>query len=215
MWHTSSGDRTLTGAEAALLKAAIADMTDSLRDEADGLVDEDPCGVKLFDELSWQQRLALLARVASALLDPKVRAPEITAVNEATVAALFAHVTRNLAIELDYATEPELPQDFDRFYWRRLLAACQREPNDEFYVEWNSNDADDWNLLIECLQDEILWDNDWSMSELFMDAEPEIGQHNKDYFGIDGDYYADIAPDLRDAEVSAVFSNLQRLAGND
>lgn len=54
MWHTSNDDRTLEGAEAALIRAAVADMTDALQDEADGLVDEWPCGVRLFDELSWR-----------------------------------------------------------------------------------------------------------------------------------------------------------------
>jgi thiamine monophosphate kinase len=52
MWHTSDGDRTLVGAEAALIRAAVADMSDSLRDEADGLAEEYTCGVKLVDELS-------------------------------------------------------------------------------------------------------------------------------------------------------------------
>lgn len=214
MWHTSDGDRTLVGAEAALIRAAVADMIDSLRDEADGLIDEYPCGVKLFDELSWQQRLALLARVANALLDVKVRAPELTAVNEATVAALYAHVNRNLAIELDEAKDRGLPEDYDKYYWRRLIAACQGEPNDEFYVKWKSANSGDWAVLVETLQDQILWDADWDMPELFMDEEPEVSQDRKDQLGILDDYYTDLAPDLRDADVPAVFAVLEKLTEN-
>ncbi|MEX2310229.1 MAG: hypothetical protein WD738_21860, partial [Pirellulales bacterium] len=106
MWRTPLGNRTLVGAEAELIRESVANMAEMLREEADGLADEWPCGVNLFDELSWQQRLALLARVAGALLKPDVPAPKLSAVNEAAVAAIFAQIHRNLIIELDTASEP-------------------------------------------------------------------------------------------------------------
>lgn len=211
MWRTPNGDRTLIGAEAALIRAAALDLMQSLQEETDDLNGEFPCGVKLFDELSWQQRLALLARVASALLDSNVAPPQLSAVNEATVAALFAHVNRNLAIELDYAGEEDLPPEYDKHCWRRLIAACQEAPNEEFNLKVDSTEASDWDDLIQALQDQILWDADWDMPELFMDAAPELSRRRKYRLGILEDYFTAPAPELREAEVPEAFESLERL----
>jgi hypothetical protein len=153
-------------------------MTDTLHDEAEGLTDEWSFGVKFFDELSWQQRLALLARAANALLKSDVPPPELSAVNEATVAAIFAQIRQNVDIELDMAGEDGLPPEYDVYYWRRLLAACQELPrtSDEFYLVVQCEDLDDWELLVECVSDRILWDADWDMPDLFLDEEPEVSR---------------------------------------
>jgi hypothetical protein len=213
MWRTPIGERTLTGPEADLVRAAVADVVNTLEEEAAGLADVWPCGVRMFDELPWQQRLALLASVAEALLDPNISAPELSAVNEATVAALFAHVERNLTIELDDAADADLSTLIDCYYWRRLLVAGQGEPNDEFYMEVNSRDLSDWAILIEGYQDHILWDADWDMPELFLDVDPAICQLRKDFLGIDDDYYTFPAPDLHDADAPALFAGLRQLIG--
>ena len=212
MWRTPSGIRILTGPEAVLVRAAIGDMTDTLQEEADGLADEWPCGVRLFDELSWQQRLALLARVATALFKSEVPPPELTAVNEATVAALFAHVERNVWIELDNAREIEPSDDFDIYYWRRMIAACQElPPTDEDFVEEKSVDIEDWQLVIECCADRILWDADWDMPDLFMDAEPALSRKRRQQLGIIPDYFTTPAPDLREQDVPKAFAGLHQL----
>src|SRR5688572_2502916 len=101
MWHTPLGDRTLVGAEAELVRQALLDMTELLLEEADELAEYWPCGVKLFDELLWQQRLALLTRVAHALLKADSPMAELSAVNEAAVAAIFATIGRNVIVEMD------------------------------------------------------------------------------------------------------------------
>jgi hypothetical protein len=213
MWHTPSGDRVLAGPEAELVRTAIADMTDSLHEEADGLADEWPCGVRLFDELSWQQRVALLARVANALFKPEIPSPELSAVNEATVAAIFAYIRRNVIIELDNAKESDLPPDFDKYYWRRLVAACQETPrtDEDFYVNHQCEELDDWEILIECLGDGILWDDDWDMPELFLDESPATSRARRRKLGIERDYFVTPPPDPRDGEVSAIFRDLRQL----
>jgi hypothetical protein len=215
MWRTSAGERTLAGAEAALLRESIADMADSLHDEAEGLADEWPCGVKLFDELSWQQRLALLERVAKALLEPEVPAPELSTVNEATVGAIFALLRRNIVIELDEANDPHVSTEFDVYYWRRLIAACQEPPgsDDDFHLEVESADLDAWETLIECLGDQILWNADWDMPELFLDAEPATSRARRKRLGIERNYFITPAPDPRDKEVPTLFANLHQLLG--
>jgi hypothetical protein len=217
MWWTSSGERTLTGADAALLRESIADMTDSLHDEAEGLADEWPCGVKVFDELSWQQRLALLERVANALLKPDVPTPELSAVNEATVGAIFAMLRRNVEIELDEANDIHVSPAFDAYYWRRLVAACQESlgTGDDFYLEVESGDFEEWELLIECLGDRILWDADWDMPELFLDEEPDTSRGRREMLGIGQNYFVAPAPDPLDKDVPKLFANLHQLVGTN
>lgn len=164
---------------------------------------------------SRSERVQRPARTTSQpVFDPNVRAPDLSVVNEATVAALFAHIERNLKIELDYAKEDDLPPDCDRCYWRRLIAVCQGEPNNEFYVEADSPELDDWEILIEAFQDQILWDDDWDMPELCMDVEPALSKERKKRLGIEIDYYTLPAPDLRDADASAIFAGLRQLIGD-
>jgi hypothetical protein len=109
--------------------------------------------------------LALLARVANALFKSDVVAPQLSAVNEATVAAIFAQIGGNLVIELDYAKEDNLPSDYDIYHWRKLIAGCQEPPRggDDFHLDVKCADLIDWEVVIECLTDRILWDADWDI----------------------------------------------------
>lgn len=215
MWRTPLGDRTLAGAEAELIRESIANMIDMLREEADGLADEWPCGVKLFDELSWQQRLALLARVAGALLKPDAPMPNLSAVNEAAVAAVFAQIHCNLIIELDIATEPHLPADYDIYYWRRRIVAYQEPPQseEEFFLHEQCVELGEWEVLLDSLADRILWDADWDMPDLFLDAEPKLSRARRRRLGIEKDYFTTPAPDPRDQDVPGIFEGLHELLG--
>lgn len=89
-----------------------------------------------------------LARIAGALLQPDVRMPKLSAVNEAAVAAIFAHIHRSLIIELDTASEPQLPADYDIYYWRRRIAACQEPPKSEedFFLHEKCADLGEWEV---------------------------------------------------------------------
>jgi hypothetical protein len=215
MWRTPLGNRTLAGAEAELIRDSAASMADMLQEEAEGLTDEWPCGVKLFDELSWQQRLALLARVAGALLKPDAPMPNLSAVNEAAVAAIFAQIHRNLIIELNTAAESHLPADYDIYHWRRRIAACQEPPpsNEDFFLHEQSANLGDWEALLESLADRILWDADWDMPDLFLDVEPKLSRARRRRLGIEKDYFTTPAPDPRDQDVPGIFQGLHELLG--
>jgi hypothetical protein len=67
----------------------------------------------------------------------------------------------------------------------------------EFHLEVDCTDLDDWALLIECLEDSILWEADWDMPELFLDVEPRVGRARKKRLGIDPDYFTALTPDPR------------------
>src|SRR4051794_4489220 len=102
MWHTAAGDRTLLGAEAALLRESLGHVVGMIERDAD--IDESwPFDIPVFDSLSWQQKIALLAHVTTALLREDVPMPELTAVSEAAVAVLFENVAQCVQIEIDFA----------------------------------------------------------------------------------------------------------------
>ena len=100
MWNTSSGDRVLDGAEAALfrkllrvaVKSAELDGSIALRWEA---------GVKHVDELPWDQQLQLLAEIGEALLRTEVPSPPRNTETEAIIAVLFAGIIEEIGLEID------------------------------------------------------------------------------------------------------------------
>ena len=52
------------------------------------------------------------------------------------------------------------------------------------------------------------------MPEHFMDVDPALSEGRKDTLGTDDDYFAGVAPDLRDSDVPAAFSVIEKLIGN-
>ena len=119
MWWTSNGERVLDGAEASLFRECLARLVDDLYT----LRDEDfAVGVTVFDRLTRTQKMAMLAVVGGALLRRDIPMPELTAVSEATVAAVFAYLRGDVGFELD---EPDFGQ-----YWRaKIVTACEYIPS--------------------------------------------------------------------------------------
>ena len=100
MWITSLGDRVLRGAEWELFRVGLSTLWDDTESQED---DEEPgtTGVQLFDRLPSPGRLALLAQVATGLHDRAKPCPDLTALNEATVAAIFAQFRYLVEVEID------------------------------------------------------------------------------------------------------------------
>ena len=103
MWHTSKGDRTLRGEEAALVGTAIDTMIDALlihvddsTDEAFDAMEDDSfaaecqSGIAVYDSLSPCQRVGLLHDVARHLPTRTESTLPLSATTEATVAARTA-----------------------------------------------------------------------------------------------------------------------------
>lgn len=211
MWHTPSGDRTLAGAEALLVKAAITGVAEQIMEESGGYFDQWDYGIYRFDELTLSQRLQLLEQVAAHLLTSTSETLELTAVSEAAVAAIFAHVLVEVDLEIDNDESPTTR-------WRSLILAAYAEcfdddggdPEDDFQVPAaTSIERDDWELLVESLADNILWDRDFEMEE-FLDASPEMSAMLKEHMGIDEDYYSAPAPDTsNDAAIEETYQRLE------
>ena len=82
-------------------------------------------GVDAFDLLERNQKLALLAFVATALTDEAVPWPMHTAHNEATIAAFFSNIVDQVTFEIDFAAERQELDDPTAM--RKLVLAAYLE----------------------------------------------------------------------------------------
>jgi hypothetical protein len=100
MWWTSEDERVLTGAEWDLFRLGLSTLWDDVEMSDE---DEEPgtTGVAVFDNLRKPERLALLAQVAMGLHDEGEPCPDLTALLEGTVAAVFAQLRYLIAIEIE------------------------------------------------------------------------------------------------------------------
>ncbi len=214
MWHTSEGDRTLEGAEAALIREAIDWVADMLELEASDPTDVWIFGVPAFDHLECRQKLALLCQVGEALLQPDIAPPNLTACHEATVGILYEGIEQCIQIEIDDDAD-----GVDVKHWRGLILAAvadikQADPGvrkSTSLPDQNCLDMEEWGLLIETLEGRVLWDTDWMDEDLFLDVDPDTAAAVKQELDVADDYYTAIAPDPQEPEMAAIRARLRRL----
>lgn len=111
MWGTSQGDRTLTGAEAALVRKSVGHLRDMITAGLD-LDEPHRSEVDVFDRLQPTQQLSVLHEVAHGLLDPETSIMELTAVREGTVHAIYRELVSLVEIEIDLSKHREIEFDF-------------------------------------------------------------------------------------------------------
>lgn len=236
MWHTSRGDRTLQGAEAELVCTAIDMMIDALSIHLEDEFDEGgticESGVPFYDAFSASQRIGLLHDVATHLLIPTEQPLELSAALEATVAAIFVDIRDQVAIEIDFPAiqfEPSYRSGDDLIgegdpFWRRLVLAAYQSllrsdslsdscPDLESIElpDATCPDIERWNSLVESLADAILWDRDFEMADIFLDADPGVSQQRRRLLGISEDYFTSVAPDPRPSDVVQLVSQTRRI----
>lgn len=223
MWPTSSGTRTLAGAEAALIAAGIVVMLDTLderlSDEDDGSEDEEDrnsptadmqLGIAVFDSLTIPQRVAMLHHVSRHLLTDVVPASEETsAVDDATIAAIFSEIQDQLTIEIDLHLEEDSTVEFDEpfagphrmdaAHWRSLVMAAflqfseGSDVTDDYQTPTSISDTSlaAWGDLIDELASAILWDRDFELADGFMDEDPVSSRQRKRLLGIHDNYFVE------------------------
>jgi hypothetical protein len=205
MWWTPDGKRILQGAEAVLFREALGTIVDMVRDDDEGLWQFD---APPFDGLRPNQKLAVLAQVGSALLREEEPMPKLTAVLEAGVGAIYEAIRLMVEMEIDQLAEAcEAPT------WRELIVAACRERGIEELPDSESEDLDEWEVLVDSLATSVLWDEDWRDNENLLDVDPKAGRALKELLGIDEDYYVAVPPDPTDVEVEGVWITLRALAG--
>ncbi len=200
VYRTPNGERILLGAERQLFEDSVAMMVDHLS------VDDCDFGVPVFDELQRGQKLFALYRTARGLLRPDERPPELTAFIEATVAAVYRH-TLDMAIQ--EIEEPEFAGHNPS--WRKLICEAAREDDtiEEIPPE-TSNNKEDWELMIECLEGNVLWDADFEAQDR-LDADPDTSRQLNEILGISDNYYTDVAYDPPDDQLNLYLDALMGL----
>jgi len=249
MWPTSDGDRTLQGSEAILLANTIDVMLDRLVDYTSCEEEEHQevyaavcqTGVSVFDSLTISQRIAVLHHAAVQLLtDAPFPGEALCAVDDATIAAIYAEVRDQIEIEFDMSDpfdeiaaefesvnvdedDDEDDADFDEdmlsdTQWRRLVHNACLEVLDE--GEWTtvSSDTDlaliemgEWELWVDCLASAILWDRDFEFADTFLDADPEVVRQRRRTLGISDDYFVMPAPDPSADKIDELVDQTRKL----
>ena len=211
-WHSQRGDRTLTGTEAVLIRETLAYVVDIVEEDIAASADPWEFGVAGFDRLEPPARLAMLAEVGWHLLRDTESYPELTALNEATVAVLFNAIEQAIDLEIDCQNDDDLET---RFGLRRLLLDAIAEDSDlSDLPSVDCCDIDEWQFIIEALSDWILWDHDFNSDEYFLDTPPEHADMMRERFVIDDEYYRAIPPDPNECDLPAIRATLKQLCGS-
>lgn len=204
MYNTPLGIRVLVGAERRLFTESLSMLVD------DVCMEDEPLDSGPFYGLQRNQKIFVLRTVARALLCEDEPAPKLTAAIEAAVAEVFEYARSAISLELSAALEesddlPEAPS------WRRLvLAACQQTGIADELTNVQQDDPDDWDVLLDCLGDRVLWDRDWELEEQ-LDADPDVSQRAKRKLGIDQGYFVAAPAEPTDAEVERLLGELRTL----
>ena len=94
--------------------------------------------------------------------------------------------------------------------WRERAVAAGREIGIEDLPDPDDQDFDNWDLLIECLEDQVLWDHDWEKGD-HLDAAPDVARRIKGELGIADEYFVAIPRDPSDAEAERLLAELKAL----
>ena len=222
MWDTSQGVRTLRGAEAYLVKELVHYLHDQILVGID--IDEPHhTGVVVFDSLQPTQQLVMLLLVAQGLLDQDVAPQKLTAPCEGTIYVIFLELMTLIEAEIGFEKTSGVNDHRLRSLARKAYAQGSQPfpfpgPEQLFEVEPDqfgnddddsipvvtSVDMDQWILLIERLADNILWDRDFELEQLVGDVSPDHANLIKRQLGINHDYYATVAHDVRDIDVDHI-----------
>lgn len=185
MWWTELGKRTLTGAERELFVRMAYALWQDLEEELSDEKYASTTGVAAFDRLSVQQRFVILAEITAGLLDRKVRCVPLTQANEAAIAAVF-QVGGGRLVDCD------MYKDF-----RHLVRAAAKQSRIADLPPLRALNYE-YDELVECLRDRILWDTDFAMEAVALDLPPDESRQLHGEMGIMEDYFTTLVPDPRE-----------------
>ncbi len=200
MWWTSCGERTLEGAEAKVFAETLWDMLDESNLSE---FDDYDLGIHAFDGLTYGQKVSVLSIVGNGLLRRDVPRAELTAILEAAIAAVFEHMKHLIIIEIDM---PELGTN-----WRELVVAARKETEGEEIPPPTCNDPDEWEIEVNSLAEDVLWDADYDDADLYLDQPPEKAEWLKKMARISDNYYLAIADDLKEEDIAEKHTSLIKL----
>jgi hypothetical protein len=211
MWRMQDGDRVLTEAEWALFRVGLDALWDYIEDDRKEQAGLSDTGVRVFDALQPEQKLALLADVGQALRDPAIPTPHHTAANEGAIAGVFAMVRQALEQEIDLGAEEKQGET----QVRSLLLAAAKDSDEqpEALPALTEEDVEAWDGVLETIEDRIFWDADYEMGDEFLDRPPEVSRELLARMTIDSEYFTAIPREPDEAGLAAVRQSLARLLG--
>jgi hypothetical protein len=199
MWHTNTGDRTLEGAEARLFAETLWDFISELEVEGGDF----DAGLRVFDCLTYGQKLSVLSIIANGLLKPDVPICKLTAAVESAIAAVFEYLKILVILEIN---APAIPSS-----WRKMVLAARMESGAEDLPHEDCQDEEEWLFQVEELSCLILWDHDFEDENLYLDKPPEEAWVLKGFMDIDDNYFLDIPDDLKLKEIGTTLGELKAL----
>ncbi len=210
MWDTAEGIRTLAGAEAQLVRETIRELVDAIR--ATKEVDQSvSLGTALFDNLSWQQQLAMLLKVAKPLLEPLTPPPPKTALMEASVAAIYAQMRVGVEYEIEVQQTWTEATDNDTVRRQQIVRALNERRPEESWPDAQCVLMHEWDLVLAEISGWVLADEDWNWGDITLDISPDKADGLKAVMGITEDYFLDIPPDSDQRPACKVWADLIEL----
>jgi hypothetical protein len=189
MWPTLKGLRFLVGDEAALVRASIGMMIDSIVAEGRDDAPQDIIGIDWYDQWDWQQRCWLLDEITRSLLTPHPPPPP-AAMWEATIDAIFCNIFDLACLEIDdpapvHATKTWRQSVIDAFRCQRGHQPCIRP---------DQRDPGSWQSVITQLADGILGSRMYQRAESFRDQEISATHRFLRSRGLPDDFLEQIPP---------------------
>lgn len=158
--------------------------------------------------LTMQEQKAALCEAALAILDPKERLPNQTALIESAAAAPFFYLLDEIGTEIESSADSEEGFFFNRttalIYYYAFQEPGEDEDEDEIpglrlpSDPWDE-DMEAWGLLVDRIMEPFFADRDWSINspgsgvehpELDVEAVFAAKQFRNEKLGIEADYYA-------------------------
>ena len=103
---------------------------------------------------------------------------------DAAIAAVYQHTLDMVFVEIEGETAG--PPRF----WRKLVCDAARESGGiEDKPDESSRNKTEWELVVECLMDDVLWDRDFEIEE-HLDAENASATAFKGVMGVAQNYFA-------------------------
>ena len=237
MWHSPSGTCSYIGPVADMIRRALVDLAgynqwegesyerwypdlDAPKVQPTGMAIFDRamrpyarmvCGVELYDDLVWNQKLVLLIRVGRAMLNQSEPAPPRTAVLDATAVASFNFISYQIYVELKTEELGEKAPDTYRQLGYRMMEQCA-----DFLYDWPGEPCDDdhaWHTTVHHIQQQFfVQDRYVYFPGDYLDADPDETRKLLADEHLPPDYFTAIAPEPTESETRAAIAYLQSLA---
>jgi len=217
MWHTSEKVKTFAGAFSFLLAYGLDEMLELLENCYEFEDDDHRFGHRAFANLTLEQKVWTVHKVAFGLLDRKTPIVPLTAYTEATVATIFRRIEDLVTFEIDMETDDDDESGL-RYTVRRAILAVHEETgldspdiiDDDEPLKADCADMDEWKFAIESIECTILWDMDYDI-RTFEDGPPDLNAKKRQKFGIDDDYFSAIPDDPKPAEAKKLLRETRKL----